>query len=195
MIQHSVMATPWVKDKLRTSLGVTVSQRLLYTAASSLALLFCIVKWQAIPETGLWVVDTSERWYLWLLFLLLHVLAWFLWSLQVTIMDAGEMLGITQVYNYYKGRPQPLTTGISSEKLQDLYSHWRHPGTLLISVLLWVHPLMMLDRVLLACWFSCYMVYRHSTTEKHYAFAQKEFSKTFTQTQTASHVAYDYIEG
>lgn len=192
MGQHTMMASPCVKDKLSSWLGITVSQRLIYTAASSVTLLFCVLKWQAIPETGLWVVDTSERWLLWLFFLLLHVVAWFFWTLQVFLMDVGELLGVSQVHCYYKGRPQPLMSGRSSQQLQNFYSHLRHPGPLLITVVLWAHPLMTLDRLLLACWFSCYTVYRHSTTDAHYTFAEKHFSKIVVKKQATSSVTYDY---
>ncbi|KAK3769246.1 hypothetical protein RRG08_005192 [Elysia crispata] len=170
MCQHTLMAASFVKDKLGTWLRLTISQRLLYTGVSSLTLLFCILKWQSIPEAGLWVIDTREHWFLWLIFLLLHVVTWLFWSLQVVLMDVGEMLGVSQIHRYYKDQPQPLTGGRTSVKLQDLYSHVRHPGTLLVTLLLWVHPLMTLDRFLLACWFSCYMIFRHSTTDTHYTF-------------------------
>ncbi|RUS75993.1 hypothetical protein EGW08_016238 [Elysia chlorotica] len=204
MGQHTLMATLWVKNKLASWLGITVSQRLLYTAASSFTLLFCILRWHVIPEAGLWVIDTSERWLLWLMFLLLHVVAWFLWTLQVLLMDVGEMLGVSQCsMSCYRSFTRSVTTTRArlspcrarfSPQLQDLYSRLRHPGTLLVTLLLWVHPLMTLDRVLLACWFSCYMVYRHGTTHTHYAFAESYFKRSFVKKQAASSVECDFVE-
>ncbi|GFO29309.1 nurim homolog [Plakobranchus ocellatus] len=195
MIQHSQMATPRFKGIMESWLNITVSQRLIYTLVSSSALLLCVLKWQSIPEYGLWIVDTKDRWYLWLLFFLLHVLAWFLWGLQLMLMDISEMLGISQVHCHYRSQPKPLTRLKSAHKLLDLYSRLRHPGAFLVTLLLLLHPVMSLDRVLLACWFSCYLIYRHSLTDTHYTFAEKHFTKSVIYSKhSASRVMYDYVE-
>lgn len=58
---------------------------------------FLIIQWQAIPETYLWYIDTEQHSFLWLFFLLLHVVGWFVLGLEVLLMDFGEIVGVDQV--------------------------------------------------------------------------------------------------
>ena len=65
----------------------------------------------------------------------------------------------------------------------------RHPGPLILSIILWVHPLMTLDRLLLASVFTSYMIGRHTFTSSHSEFAKNYF----TEIKYKKTVQYEYV--
>ncbi|XP_059177353.1 nurim-like [Physella acuta] len=172
IVQHSLMATQGFKENLAW-MNITISQRLIYITCTCFVLLFVIFQWQSIPDTYLWFIDTQGRFFLWLFFFLLHVLAWFLLGLELLLVDFGDLSGISQVYRYHNSLNQPLAKHII---LMEIYTRMRHPGVVLFTAMLWVHPLMTLDRLLLACVMSSYMVGRHSFEKVHSEYAEKYFT-------------------
>ncbi|XP_005108310.1 nurim homolog isoform X2 [Aplysia californica] len=185
------MSTRWFKDKLASWLYITVSERMIYVAATCACLLFTVLQWQSIPETYLWFVDTRERFLLWTFFFLCHVVCWFLLGLEILLMDCSEMLGISQVYRYHSSLSPPLAQ--KARKLREIYSRMRHPGSLLLTLMLWLHPLMTLDRLLLASVLTTYMIGRHSFEESHYEFAEKYFTVEQVERKSSSSVRYEYV--
>ncbi|CAG5116216.1 unnamed protein product [Candidula unifasciata] len=180
IMQHSVMATEWFKSNLATWLQINVSERLLYVTCTCITLLFLILWWQSIPETYLWYIDTEQRSFLWLFFFLLHLVGWVALGLEVLIMDFREMIGVDQVYRYYNHQ-NPLLLR-RARKLREIYSRMRHPGAVILTTLLWLHPLMTLDRLILACTLTSYTIGHHSFDESHYEFAEKYFTVQFSET-------------
>ncbi|CAL1529610.1 unnamed protein product [Lymnaea stagnalis] len=189
IVQHSLMASSWFKVQMSSWLNISISERLIYLTVSSCTLLIVITQWNSIPEVYLWLVDTQRHFLLWLFFLLLHVTAWLLMCLEIILMDCGELLGFSQIYNHYNSLPWPMSK--KARMLREIYSRMRHPGAILLTAMLWLHPLMTLDRLILACTLTSYIIGRHSFEMVHYEFAEKYFTlKTF---QRESSVSYDYI--
>uniref|UniRef100_A0A0B6ZYX2 Nuclear envelope membrane protein n=1 Tax=Arion vulgaris TaxID=1028688 RepID=A0A0B6ZYX2_9EUPU len=185
------MATEWFKTKLATWLKITVSERLVYITCTCVTLMFVIIQWQSIPETYLWFINTQQHSLLWLFFFLLHLVGWFLLVLQVLLVDFGELVGVHQVYQYHNLLSPPLAK--SARKLTEIYSHMRHPGAVLLTAMLWVHPLMTLDRVILACTLTSYVIGRHSFDQSHYEFAEKYFTTLYSEKGSRSSVRYEHV--
>ncbi|XP_041366077.1 nurim homolog [Gigantopelta aegis] len=172
ILQHTMMATSWFKSALAYC-NIVVIERLLYVAATSVALLTMMVLWIPIESYPLWFIDTSDSIALWLFFTLLHVLAWFILFLQVLVMNPLELIGIKQIYYYHKGLESPLV--YLSNRLKRLYLHMRHPGATCLFVILWFHPHMTLDRFILAFFLNIFLHCGFSVTELDYKFARTEF--------------------
>ncbi|KDR20549.1 nurim homolog [Zootermopsis nevadensis] len=154
MFQHSAMAKPFFKRALYTS-GLQVAERSIYVIATSIALQCVTQYWQPIPWLSLWHIDTSGR-VLWTVFTVVHCFAWCVIYIGTLMMDIGEMFGIKQVYYSLCGLPDPLT--FKSRELRRFYLHMRHPSFIGFCALLWIYPVMSLDRVLLAGLWTIYMM-------------------------------------
>uniref|UniRef100_A0A2C9KI38 Nuclear envelope membrane protein n=1 Tax=Biomphalaria glabrata TaxID=6526 RepID=A0A2C9KI38_BIOGL len=186
--QHSIMATDWCKQKMSSLFCMTVSYRLTYVAATSFALMFMIFQWLSIPEAYLWFIDTQRHVLLWLFFLMFHALAWLMLALELVLVDLGEMIGVSQIVHYHTSLQPPLAEKMKLVK--HIYSRMRHPGVVLLTIMLWIHPIMTLDRLLLACTLTSYMIGRHSFEETQYRFAEHYFKVKVTRPK--SHFVTSY---
>ena len=88
-------------------------------------------------------------------------------------MNCGDGSAFFQVYNYHKGIGSPLSH--MSKPLQTFYRHLRHAGPTSLCLVLWVHPVMTLDRLLLALAFSFYLALAHQVSLADYKFAHSHF--------------------
>ncbi|KAH9500455.1 hypothetical protein Btru_071982 [Bulinus truncatus] len=190
--QHSIMATDWFRRKLSTWFQITVSQRLIYVTATSLSLMYLIAQWHSIPDCYLWFVDTQGHFFLWLFFFLIHALAWLMIGLELVLVDVGELIGISQILCYHRLLRLPLAD--KESLVREIYSRMRHPGAILLTFMLWFHPIMSLDRLLLACMLTSYIIGRHSFDDYHVEFAKSYYSVKTTQIKSKSITSYDYIE-
>ena len=92
------------------------------------------------------------------------------------------------MYNYHKGLDKPLRYVVPG--LRVFYSHMRHAGPTCLLILLWVHPIMTADRMLLAVILTIFMTCAHKVTDVDYEFAQTYFAIE-TTTTTTTYVSYD----
>ncbi|XP_025088435.1 nurim homolog isoform X2 [Pomacea canaliculata] len=139
-------------------------------------------KWKSTPDVYLWSIDTSESRFWWL-FILVHAVAWMIIFIELMIMDPGELIGLKQIYFYHTRKSAPLS--YKSKELQLFYKHFRHPGPLGIWLMLWVHPVMTLDRLVLAVSWSLYIFIAYSVSLNGFKFA-----KSYFQVQRSRSVYY-----
>lgn len=96
-----------------------------------------------------------------------------------------------QVYRYHN-QLKPLLLQ-RAKKLREIYSRMRHPGAVVLTVLLWLHPLMTLDRLILACTLTSYTIGRHDFDESHYEYAEKHFTVQFSEKIQKSYLRNENI--
>lgn len=154
MLQHSLMASDTVKY-LFCKLRLEYLDRSVYNAISAGALHLLIDWWQPIPWLTLWRVDTASNTTAWLIFSAFHVLAWSIVYSGCLMMDASELAGLKQVSYKITGQRSPME--MKSRDLLRYYAHMRHPSFTGFLIILWIHPLMTLDRLLLALVLTVYM--------------------------------------
>lgn len=92
-----------------------------------------------------------------------------------------------QVYYYYKGNAHPFSC--MPKPLQLFYDHLRHAGPTSLWLILWVHPVMTVDRFLLAVMFSFYLAVAYHVSVADFRFAQTFFAlqEICTTTKHRSH--------
>lgn len=166
--QHSLLAWSPVKQVLQSVLGAL--NRTAYCFTTALALQVLMRYWQ--PVTGapcLWSVDQAP-WSVWfpLLCFSLHFLCWAIICSVLLIFDYPEMLGIKQLYFDCLGLGDPLSH--KPPGARRLLTHLRHPVFLELSVVLWLHPTLSLDRLLLAATLSTYPALAHSLDKQDLAY-------------------------
>ncbi|KAK7098627.1 hypothetical protein V1264_002881 [Littorina saxatilis] len=172
VLQHSLMAGErWKRFLLRCD--IYISERLIYVMASCFTLTLLMRNWASTPDVILWGMDTENHGLHWLFFCALHTAAWLLLFLQVAVMDPWELIGVEQVYNHYKGKASPLS--YVPKQLRIFYQHLRHAGPTSLWVMLWIHPVMTMDRFLLALIFSVFLAMAHQVSLADYKFAQCYF--------------------
>ncbi|XP_076248632.1 nurim homolog [Calliopsis andreniformis] len=155
MLQHSLMATDFVKY-LFCKLHMDYMERSIYNVISAITLHLLISQWQIIPSIALWKVNTSLN-SIWFTFTVLHVLAWSIIYSECLMMDISELTGLKQLYYKFSFRPNPMS--LKSKELLRYYSHMRHPSFTGFLIILWIHPYMTLDRLLLALILTVYMAF------------------------------------
>ncbi|XP_054012214.1 nurim homolog [Hylaeus anthracinus] len=159
MLQHTLMANDFTKH-LFCKLHMDYMERSIYNVASAMTLYLLINQWQIIPSIALWKFDTSTNDTLWYTFTVFHVLAWSTIYTGCLMMDISELAGIKQIYYKFSLLPSPMMT--KSRELLRYYSHMRHPSFIGFLIILWIHPYMTLDRVLLSSMLTVYMALRWS---------------------------------
>uniref|UniRef100_T1JED3 Nuclear envelope membrane protein n=1 Tax=Strigamia maritima TaxID=126957 RepID=T1JED3_STRMM len=167
IFQHSIMATKIGKE-IWIKIGFEVIQRSIYVACSSFSLSLLMANWQRLEYGSLWVFDTEQNRNVWWAITLMQFFGWMIVLGGCVMMDLGEMLGLKQVWNCYRGRADPMTK--KSKELQSLYSHTRHPSLNGFLVIFWIHPHMTLDRCVLAILLSAYMLGFFTMDNDDYAY-------------------------
>ncbi|KFM72683.1 Nurim-like protein, partial [Stegodyphus mimosarum] len=127
--------------------------------------------WQPIPDWTVWEIVTSKHVLLWWFFSIVHGIAWMAIYSGCFIMDVTELLGVKQVYHHLKGWPKPMN--LKSEGLRRFYSHMRHPSFSALAVILFIHPVMHLDRLLLAYTCTIFMLLHFKVDEIDYTYQRR----------------------
>jgi protein-S-isoprenylcysteine O-methyltransferase Ste14 len=148
-LQHSLMARPKLKARWASALPPALV-RATYVHAANAALIVLILLWQPIPIV-LWHVDQPLlRDALWVLF----ALGWITLLWGAISFGLGELLGLSQVWAWFRGRPPPplrLKTG-------GLYRWLRHPMYVGVLVGVWATPHMTIGHALLAGGLTLYVL-------------------------------------
>ncbi|KAL5006200.1 hypothetical protein ScPMuIL_015006 [Solemya velum] len=178
ILQHTMMASHSFRKRVKTW-GLAPLHRTGYNVATCLVLNLLIGYWQPISGVSLWLLNVPSGSLLWTFFFLLHTAAWCVIVLELLIMDPLEFIGVKSVYYYVRDWYSP--TYYMSAKLRHLFEHMRHPGATALLLILWLHPLMTLDRAMLAFLWTFYLSWGHRVTERDYIFVEDQvYSKTVT---------------
>lgn len=165
MVQHSAMSTDFAK-RLFCNLHIDYINRTVYNVASCLCLHLLLSNWQVVSAITLWEVDTITNNFYWYTFAGCHVLAWSIIYSGCLMMDISELSGLKQVYYKITGLPSPME--IKSRELSRYYSHMRHPSFTGFLLILWIHPFMTIDRLLLASILTAYMALMWNVDQEDY---------------------------
>lgn len=180
-VQHHFQASSSLQ-KLFGSYRHFVAERLLYNAATCLSLQVLMRCWQPVTISRLWNYSTSDNYLLWWVFTVVHMFAWFFIYAGCLVMDMPELMGIKQVYYCLQGWQSPLWN--KSENLRRLYCHMRHPSFTAVTVILFFHPVMSVDRFLLAVVFTLFMFVCFKVDENDYLYQKKQLRQKETSLQS-----------
>jgi methanethiol S-methyltransferase len=148
-LQHSVMARPWFKSRIMSSVPPAF-ERCTYVHMANLALLTVIVFWQSLPVTVWDLRDSPAKAIVWVLF----ALGWITLFAGAWSFGIRELLGIEQMQAWVHRRPPAapsLKTGL-------LYQWVRHPMYVGVLLGMWATPWMTLGHALLALAFTAYVL-------------------------------------
>ncbi|XP_076171392.1 nurim homolog [Ptiloglossa arizonensis] len=154
ILQHSLMAKDFMKH-LFCKFHMDYMERSIYNVVSAMTLHLLLYQWQTISSIALWEFNTSSNNILRFIFIAFHVLAWAIIYSGCLMMDISELTGLKQVYYKFSYLPSPMI--MKSKELLCYYSHMRHPSFTGFLIILWIHPYMTLDRILLASILTVYM--------------------------------------
>jgi len=154
IIQHSWLKTNQIKTYLiKYRLNSSVA-RCIYVTLTSIVLQILMKFWSPVLTYKLWKIEMNEDSLMAWMFSLIEVVAWSFIYGGSLLLDFPELVGVKQVYYDYIDVHE--TSDLKSSELQRLYTHKRHPSFLGFLVVLWVTPVMSLDRILLAAALSLY---------------------------------------
>ena len=148
-IQHSLMARPFVQERLFAGRSETFKAAT-YTLASALALLILYLFWQPIT-TMLWEFQDGIGYWL---PTLLYILGWLFAFVATFMIDHFALFGLHQGYRRLRNIPEPEP----HFQTRGFYRYMRHPiqaGTLLG---LWATPLMSAGHLLLSIGMTLYVL-------------------------------------
>lgn len=170
VFQHSIMATDLVKHTF-CRLRIEHLSRSIYNICSSASLHFLINKWQQTPAT-MWKFETSNE-AVWMLFSSLHVFAWSIVYSGCIMMDIAELCGLKQIWYRVSKINSPLDK--KSRELRRYMRHMRHPSFTGFLFILWIYPIMSVDRVLLAIILTIYMALLWTIDHEDYNYHMRYF--------------------
>ncbi|KAK3583300.1 hypothetical protein CHS0354_011191 [Potamilus streckersoni] len=179
MAVHSGLASdPYRNLMKRTGMGPLT--RSFYVLLSALTLKFVMNYWEPIPELSLWFIDTRQSPLLWLFFTLVHAIIWSILVLECLMLEPLHLLGIKQVWYYVRGHnPHYMPT-----KLKQLLFHMPHAGIGGFTLLLWLHPCMTLDRLIMATIWTPYVWLGQYTTQADYIYMKSQVTtESYTTTR------------
>ena len=147
-LQHTVMARPRFKKWL-TRFIPTAAERSSFMMMSGVVSIMAAYYWQALPGT-VWAVDNiAAQIILWSI----HAIAWTYLLLATFVTNHFELMGLRQVYLYFRNRPYhalPFTR-------KFMYRYSRHPMMLGFLVGMWSVPAMSVAHLAMAVLFTAYI--------------------------------------
>lgn len=171
IIQHSIMASDFIKH-IFFKLHTEYLSRSIYNACSSASLHFLINKWQQSPALKVWNIETSSD-TIRMLFSSLHVFSWCIIYSGCIMMDIAELCGLKQVWYKVSGKNSPLDA--KSKELRRYIKHMRHPSFIGFLTILWIYPVMSMDRLLLAIILTIYMALMWTIDSEDYGYHIRYF--------------------
>jgi methanethiol S-methyltransferase len=163
-LQHSLMARPAFKRRWTMIVPLEL-ERATYVYAANAALFLLVLCWQPIPAV-LWHVDAPLlRGALWLAF----ALGWIILFAGAWSFGMADLLGLTAVRSWYRGRPPPPPR----LKTQWLYKWLRHPMYVGVLLGVWATPHMTAGHALLAAGFTLYVLIA-------LRYEERDLARTFT---------------
>jgi len=154
ILQHSWLKTNQIKGYLNKLKINPSTARCIYVMFTSIALQIVMICWSPVRSYNLWKIEITENSVTSFIFSSSEFLAWVFIYGGSLLLDFPELVGVKQVY--YNCINIHESSDLKSSELQRLYSHKRHPSFIGFLVVLWVTPVMSLDRILLASILSLY---------------------------------------
>ncbi|KAL0132506.1 hypothetical protein PUN28_000329 [Cardiocondyla obscurior] len=173
VFQHSLMANNLTKQ-IFSRLNIEHLSRSIYNLCTSASLQFLINNWQQTPTATIWKFDTSNE-LVYMLFSGLHVFAWSIIYSGCIMLDIAELCGLKQIWYKMSNRSNPLDA--KSRELCRYMRHMRHPSFTGFLLILWIYPIMSVDRVLLAILLTVYMALLWTIDSEDYNYHVKYFKQ------------------
>lgn len=174
VLQHSLMASDFIK-RIFCSLKIEDLERSIYNACSAGALHLMIKFWSPISSIVLWNVNTIQNSKISLVMTGFQIAGWIIVYSGCLMMDIGELVGIKQVIYKIKQLPPPIST--KSRELKRYFAHMRHPSFTGFLFILWIHPFMSLDRLLLALLLTVFMTMMWNIDQQDYHYHLESFER------------------
>lgn len=149
VVQHSVMARPWFKKWLNSSMSPAV-ERSTYVLLSSLALLLLYWQWHPIT-TVVWEVENNS---MEAILTGLYFFGWFFALFSTFLINHFELFGLKQVLDNVNDRIAKKT----KFQINFLYKMVRHPIMLGYIIAFWSTPLMTLGHLIFAVFTTLYIL-------------------------------------
>ncbi|XP_051161670.1 nurim homolog isoform X2 [Leptopilina boulardi] len=174
ILQHSIMASDFIKE-IFCSLKIEDLERSIYNACSAGALHLMIKFWTPISSLILWNINTTQNSKISLMMTAFQIIGWIVVYSGCLMMDIGELVGIKQVIYKIKNYPSPMST--KSRELKRYFAHMRHPSYIGFTLILWIHPFMSLDRLLLAIILTVFMTMMWNIDQQDYHYHLESFNR------------------
>ena len=147
-LPHSALARDGVKARLARVLP-SVLVRTLFVLVAGLTLALLIHAWQPLP-VALWHVEAAGAR---AALLALALAGWFLALIGLLAVDHREVFGLSAVWRYARGVPEPAPRLV----VDGIYARLRQPINLGTLIALWATPDLTQGRLLLAATLSLYV--------------------------------------
>jgi len=147
-LQHSIMARPGFKDWLNRYIP-TAAERSTFMFMSGVVTIIAIYFWQPLPGTVWNIENPVVQISLWSV----YALAWVYLLTATFITNHFELMGLRQVYLYFKKKPYtalPFTR-------KFMYRYSRHPMMLGFLVGMWSSPYMSISHFVMAALLTVYI--------------------------------------
>jgi len=125
----------------------------------------------ALCGPTLWQLNTSDNLLPWLFFVLFHSILWFIIYVCAYCLDVMDLVGWTDVKRELEECDDVRQAVAPRTKLLH---HMRHSGVGCFLLILWVHPVMSMERFLVSLVFSLYVLFGHRVTERDHMFVMSQ---------------------
>ncbi len=148
-VQHTIMARPAFKQCITRYIPQAFERSTFVFVAG---IIMWVMIWQWRPIDGvIWHIQNSLAANI---LTSLSVLGWAIVCLSSFMINHFELLGLEQVWHYYRGtEPQKMTF-----QLKGFYKHIRHPLMFGFLMFFWITPFMTVSHLYLAVMFTCYIL-------------------------------------
>jgi hypothetical protein len=186
--QHSLMASSQWKAFL-DSLGLSPLTNAIYSLATSFTLAYFMRHSSLLCGPTLWQMNTSDRFIPWLFFFLFHSILWFIIYVSAYCMDFMDLVGWSAIRRELEENAGDVRQVMTPRT--KLLRHMRHSGVGCFLLILWVHPLMSIERFLFSSALTLYVLFGHKVTERDHVFvmgqADNEWRDLILPPNTATH--------
>eukprot|EP01116_Phalansterium_solitarium_P010352 TRINITY_DN25051_c0_g1_i1.p1 TRINITY_DN25051_c0_g1~~TRINITY_DN25051_c0_g1_i1.p1 ORF type:complete len:244 (+),score=12.40 TRINITY_DN25051_c0_g1_i1:22-753(+) len=165
--QHTVLASEPFK-KLWQNSNTWHLQRSFYALSTSCALQAVVTFWLPLDRTVWQAPPAIVPW-----LRLAYIGGWLIVIAQCYTLDFAELVGLKQIWHYGHNYREP--NSYYSEPKQRLYRHMRHPVLLGLLAVLWITPVMTLDRFVLALVLTIYQATRNDVDSADAKYAERQF--------------------
>ncbi|OQK18568.1 hypothetical protein AU255_12370 [Methyloprofundus sedimenti] len=148
-VQHTIMARPAFKQWITKYIPKAL-ERSTFVLVTDIIIWVMIWQWQPIDGV-IWDVQNAM---VANILIAISILGWAVVCLSSFMINHFELLGLEQVWHYFKGtEPKKMTF-----QLRGFYKHLRHPLMFGFMMFFWVTPYMTLSHLCLAAIFTTYIL-------------------------------------
>lgn len=165
VLQHSFMATRSWKNLFDT-VGFGHVERSVYVIASCVTLNLVLDYFDPIPCLTVWNFHFMNSLLLNQVLYVVHVVLWAVVVLSTLGMQFFEFIGISQVFDYYRSPSVSPEVESHTKKISD--NNMCHSGILCFVLILWLCPIMTVERFLVSAVFTLYALFGNRVTYYDY---------------------------